>query len=297
MLSEEEVRCLKSAGKAVSSTLKLIAYKIHEGMPLVEICEMAEDNIRMMGCEPAFPCNVSVNSVAAHYTSRLGDASVLPPKGLVKIDVGAHVNGFIADAAITIALSSDCEPLVQAAEKALEAAISNMRAGVKISFLGSTIESTIRNFGFKPIRNLSGHMLKQYMLHGEKNIPNVPVESKTSVEPFEVYAVEPFATNGVGVVVDSQEVYIFRYVNPKKADKDEKSLLRALWSRFRGLPFCDRWIKDLITAEPRDKLLSLLSKGALYGYPVLVEKGRGLVAQAEHTVIVYEDGVEVTTLF
>jgi len=297
LLNDEELRCLRKAGKAVSSTLKTIMYKIHEGMPLIELCELAESSIKSMGCEPAFPCNVSINSIAAHYTSRIGDKSTIPPKGLVKVDVGAHVNGFIADAAITIALSDEYESLVHAAEKALDVVINNLRPGVKISFLGSIIESTIKSFGFRPIRNLSGHMLKQYTLHGEKNIPNVPIESRALVEPHEIYAIEPFATNGVGFVVDSPEIYIFRYMSPKKAKKAEREILRAIWNRFKSLPFCDRWVSDIIPNETLTKLLELSFKGSLHGYHVLIEKGKGLVAQAEHTVIIHEDGVEVTTSF
>jgi len=266
-------------------------------MPLIEICEQVERHIRSMGCEPAFPCNISINHVAAHYTSFIGDRSTIPPRSLVKIDVGAHVNGFIADVALTVALSEDYEPLVRAAEKALETAINSIRPGVKMSTLGSLIEATIKSLGFKPIRNLSGHMLKQYTLHGEKSVPNVAVDSRASMEAHEVYAIEPFVTNGLGVVTDSPEVYIFRYLSPKKAKKADKEILAAIWDRYKGLPFCDRWVSDLIPQDTLSKLLELLRTGSLYGYHVLVEKGKGLVAQAEHTVIVLEDGVEVTTSF
>ncbi len=297
MLTEEELDCLRKAGRAASQALKSVIYKVHEGMPLIEICEQVERCIRAMGCEPAFPCNISINHVAAHYTSFVGDESTIPPRSLVKIDVGAHVNGFIADVASTIALSDDYEPLVRAAERALETAINSIRPGVKMSTIGSLIETTIKSFGFKPVRNLSGHMLKQYTLHGEKSVPNVTVDSRASMEVHEVYAVEPFATNGLGVVVDSPEVYIFRYLSPKKAKKADKEILATIWQRFKGLPFCDRWVRDLIPQNTLSKLLELSYAGSLYGYHVLVEKGRGLVAQAEHTVIVLEDGVEVTTSF
>jgi methionyl aminopeptidase len=297
LLTEEELRCLRRAGRAASQALKSVIYKVHEGMPLIEICDQVERHIRSMGCEPAFPCNISINHVAAHYTSFIGDMSTIPPKSLVKIDVGAHVNGFIADVASTVALSEECEPLVRAAEKALETAINSIRPGVKMSTLGSLIETTIKSLGFKPIRNLSGHMLKQYTLHGEKSVPNVAVDSRASMEAYEVYAVEPFVTNGLGVVTDSPEVYIFRYLSPKKAKKTDREVLAAIWHRFKGLPFCDRWVSDLIPNDTLPKLLELSRTGSLYGYRVLVEKGRGLVAQAEHTIIVLEDGVEVTTSF
>jgi len=297
LLTEKELSCLRKAGRAASQALKSVIYKIHEGMPLIEICEQVERYIKAMGCEPAFPCNISINHVAAHYTSFLGDESTIPPRSLVKIDVGAHVDGFIADVASTVALSEDYEPLVRAAEKALETAINSIRLGVKVSTLGSLIETTIKSLGFKPIKNLSGHMLKQYTLHGEKSVPNVAVESRASMEAYEVYAIEPFVTNGLGVVIDSPEVYIFRYLSPKKAKKADKEILATIWHRFKGLPFCDRWVRDLIPQDTLPKLLELSRTGSLYGYHVLVEKGRGLVAQAEHTIIVLEDGVEVTTSF
>jgi methionyl aminopeptidase len=297
LLTEEELRCLRKAGRAASQALKSVIYKVHEGMPLIELCEEVERRIRSMSCEPAFPCNVSINHVAAHYTSFIGDKSTIPPRSLVKIDVGAHVNGFIADVALTVALSEEHEPLVRAAEKALEAAINSIKPGIRISALGSLIETTIKSLGFKPIRNLSGHMLKQYTLHGEKSVPNVAVDSKASMEAFEVYAIEPFVTNGLGVVSDSPEVYIFRYLGPKKAKKADREILMAIWHRYKSLPFCDRWVSDLIPQDTLPKLLELSRVGSLYGYHVLVEKGKGLVAQAEHTIVVLEDGVEVTTSF
>ena len=111
----------------------------------------------------------------------------------------------------------------------------------------------------------------------------------------EVYAIEPFSTNGVGLVVDAPPTYIFRYMSPRRASKEERRILQGIWERFRGLPFCDRWVKDLIPERPLQKLLELTSKGSLFGYHVLVERSKGLVAQAEHTVILHEDGVEVTT--
>ena len=297
LLNEEELRCLRKAGRAASQALKSVIYKVHEGMPLIEICEEVERRIEAMDCKPAFPCNISIDHVAAHYTSFIGDESRIPPKSLVKIDVGAHVNGFIADVASTVALSDDYEPLVRAAEKALEAVINSIKPGVKISALGSIIETTIKSFGFKPIRNLSGHMLKQYTLHGDKSIPNVAVESWATVKVHEVYAIEPFATNGAGLVVDSPEAYIFRFLSPKKANKADKEILTAIWQRFKSLPFCDRWVKDLIPRDTLSKLLELSRTGSLYSYHVLVERGRGLVAQSEHTVIILEDGVEITTSF
>jgi methionyl aminopeptidase len=297
LLTEEELRYLRRAGRAASQALRSVVYKIHEGMPLIEICEQVERHIKSMGCEPAFPCNISINHVAAHYTSFIGDESAIPPRSLVKIDVGAHINGFIADVASTVALSEDYEPLVRAAEKALETAINSIRPGVKMSTLGSLIETTVKSLGFRPIRNLSGHMLKRYTLHGEKSVPNVAVDNRASMEVYEVYAIEPFVTNGLGVVIDSPEVYIFRYLSPKKAKKADKEVLAAVWQRFKGLPFCDRWVRDLIPQNTLQKLLELSYTGSLYGYHVLIEKGRGLVAQAEHTVIVLEDTVEVTTSF
>jgi len=297
-LSSEEVDKLLFAGKVVRQVLSKAAEIVKPGVRVIDVCESLEKLIFELGAEPAFPCNVSINEVAAHYTSPADDQSVIPEDSLVKVDVGAHVDGYIADAAVTLCFNSEYIDLVEAAEEALNAAISLIKPGVRIKSVSSAIESTIRRFGFKPISNLTGHLMRRFMLHGGKSIPNVFGSYDDVILEGEVYAIEPFATTGAGHVEDTNQVYIYSFTKMKKAEnRFEKQLLKKIRLKFRSLPFSERWlVNGWSISQVRSALQSLSSKGALHAYPVLREAGGGLVAQAEHTVIVLRDGAEITTV-
>ena len=117
----------------------------------------------------AFPVNTSLNEVAAHYTAEPNDPKTVSDSDLIKIDLGAQINGYIADTAVTVNYDSQYDSLVQAAENALEAAMSMIKSGVKSKDVGRKIQNSIMDMGFKPIANLSGHSLDQYTIHAGKN--------------------------------------------------------------------------------------------------------------------------------
>lgn len=265
-----------------------------EGMPIIELCERAEDMIRRMGGKPAFPCNVSVNEVAAHYTSPPGDESRIPEGSLVKVDIGVHIDGYIVDTATTVCFNDDYRDLVQAAEEALRVAIKVIRSGLPISKFGSTVQKVINRYGFKPISNLTGHQISRYVLHAGKTLPNISHISLAKVRLGEVYAIEPFVTlpDAAGKVKSGSEAYIFRFVKRKSVKHGgAKRLLRFIENNFRTLPFAERWLKEY---APREKYLpafsELLSSKAIFAYPVFIEASGKMVAQAEHTVLVDKDG-------
>ena len=89
---------------------------------------------------------------------------------MVKIDLGAQINGYIADTAVTVCYDPQYDGLVQAAEESLNAAMAMIKTGTKASDIGRKIETTIKQLGFKPIANLSGHSLEQYTIHAGKSI-------------------------------------------------------------------------------------------------------------------------------
>ncbi|RLF10092.1 MAG: type II methionyl aminopeptidase, partial [Thermoprotei archaeon] len=246
--------------------------------------------------EPAFPCNVSINNVAAHYTALADDQLVVPRGALVKVDVGAHVEGYIGDVAATVSLSPAWDPLVKAAEEALRRAVELMRPGVALAKVGGAVEAAIKSYGFKPVRNLTGHGLAQYNLHTGVSVPNVKA-GKGVVEEGAAYAVEPFATNGAGYVVDGEAAVIHRYLGAGKVkEREARRLLEEIWARFRNLPFTERWLIDEMRLEEVRRLIKLLVKGkALHPYHVLLEGGGGVVSQFECTVIVVEGEPLVTT--
>lgn len=295
MLSEKDIRLYERAGAIAAKALSYALDIVHEGMPIIELCEKTESMIRKLGGHPAFPCNISVNFIAAHYTSPPNDSSVIPSKSVVKIDVGVHINGYIADTAATISFDSSYEVLIEAVRRALNAAITSIKNGTSLGKIGALIEKTIKSHGFMPIDNLTGHMIKPWILHAGKSIPNVATMTLDRVRYGEVYAIEPFATNGAGHVVEERNTYIFSYGGRKVRSKKERLLIDIIWKRFRFLPFCERWIMDL-PEDLKNSLSSLQRRGSIYGYPVLREVKGGIVSQWEHTVIVLKHGVLVTTL-
>lgn len=271
---------------------------VHPGKPIIELCEEVEGEVRRLGGEPAFPCNVGVNEVAAHYTSSIDDESRIPKDGIVKIDFGVHVNGYIADTALTVALSPEYHPMVKAIEDALNAAVESLRPGIKASEVGAAIERAIRDWGYKPIRNLMGHKMERFILHAGKSIPNVSKFDGTRILEGEVYAVEPFLTtsNGEGAVVELNRSFIYR-LHKEKGVKDRyaKELLKKIRDRFYTLPFTVRWLRDEMDDEFKTVFKRLLAKGNIKAYPVLVEENGEPVAQAEHTILITRNGCKVLT--
>ncbi|MBS7635143.1 type II methionyl aminopeptidase [Candidatus Bathyarchaeota archaeon] len=298
---EENLKKYIQAGKIAAKVREEIKRAVKEGMLLIEVCETVEGRIRDLGGKPAFPCNVSVNEVAAHYTSPPNDERRIPEKAIVKIDIGVHVDGYIADTATTACFSPEYEGMVYAAEKALEAAINIVRPGISISKVSSEIQAAIERYGFKPISNLTGHQIGRYIIHAGKSIPNISHFSLEKIASGCVYAIEPFVTlkDAIGIVKDSPERYIFRLVKYKFAQKQTeiRNLLNFINENFKTLPFAERWlIRDLRREEAYKRAFSeLISQKYLMSYPVFIEASLKPVAQAEHTIFVGDKDIIVIT--
>jgi methionyl aminopeptidase len=286
------------AGSIASEVKKEVKSAVKERTPILQICEMVENGIGKRGGEPAFPCNVCVNEVAAHYSSPPRDTRMIPKGAVVKVDIGVQVEGYIADTAITVSLNPQYENMIFAVNEALEQAIRNIKPKVKINELGRTIKETIEKYGFKPIRNLSGHQMARYVLHTGKSIPNVPTIGFQSINEGEVYAVEPFLTllSGGGEVRSGDNAYIYRFQKERRvATSDAEKLLSDIKSNFKSLPFSKRWIEGIEEKGMCEAFDELVVQRGISSYPILVEKAGGIVAQAEHTVFVTRDSCLVTT--
>ena len=296
---EEAIEKFKLSGKILRETREEMKHFVREGMPIIEVCEKAERLIQEKGGKPAFPCNVSVNEIAAHYTSPPNDKKRIPERSLVKVDIGVHVDGYVTDTAVTICFNPEYRSLVETAEQALKAAINSIRAGIFISKLGGIIERTIKSRGFKPVSNLTGHQLGRYLVHAGTSIPNVSHVSFSKIKLGGVYALEPFATlpNAIGRVENGDGFTIFRLLRHKKLESPfAKQLLKYIEENFRTLPFAERWLQDVVPQEHhREAFQELLSSKAIMGYPIFVEVSRKPVAQAEHSVLIVEDGCLVLT--
>ncbi|HVP92226.1 MAG TPA: type II methionyl aminopeptidase [Acidobacteriota bacterium] len=296
---KKEIEKFQSSGKILRKTREEMKRFVREDMPIIEICEKAEKLIRDNDGQPAFPCNVSINEIAAHYTSPPNDKQRIPEKSVVKVDIGVHVDGYVTDTAVTVCFNPEHESMVETAEQALKKAIDNINPGMSTSKLGSIIEETIKSRGFKPISNLTGHQIGRYLIHAGTSLPNISQLSFSKIKLGEVYAIEPFVTlpNAAGRVEDSEEMTIFRFLKSRSVKNPyAKKLSNHIEKNFRTLPFAERWLQGVVPDEHyREAFRELLSSKVLTGYSVFVEVSRKPVAQAEHTILIVNDGCVVLT--
>jgi len=288
-----------NAGKVAAEVRENARKKNWVGKTVFEICEEIESEIIKRGAKCAFPVNTSLNEVAAHYTAEPDDQKTILETDLLKIDLGVQVNGYIADTAVTICYDPRYDSLVNAAEDALQNAMSMIKIGVKASDIGRTIEKTIRQLGFKPIANLSGHSLDQYTIHAGRSIPNIWSIGSFSLSGTVAYACEPFVTleKGLGVVKEGKIKNIFALVSRKKTKNSEADeMLDFIWENFNQLPFTLRWfLKKWEEKKARELLEFLIKKKVVKAYPVLLEAKAQPVAQAEHTFIPTDASATITT--
>lgn len=303
MIEKSVLKNYLKAGNATAAAKKLGREIAQPGVPLIEVCDRVEEEIVKNGAKLAFPLNCSLNEQAAHYTSPIDDPTIIPEEGLLKLDMGAHVDGYIADTAFTINLGEDkkYETFIIAAEEALEAAIEKFRPGTKLFEVGEAIENKIRGYGLKPINNLGGHRLKQFTLHAGEFVPNAKIiHHNQEIRIGDAYAIEPFATDGYGEVINGPKSYIYRFKKllKKNVSYDLKAAMSTIKSNFSSLPFAPREVlkRNLFPKAQVMKIIDdLTRKGALEHYPIFIEKLNGKVSQAEHTVVVGDNETIITT--
>ncbi len=292
MIMDNEVYdAYREAGALARKVLRRGAGLVKEGTLLLDMVEETENMVAEEGALLAFPLNVSFNEAAAHDTAMPGDERVFARGDLIKVDLGIHVDGYIADTAMTVDLG-DHGALVEASRAALEAAIGVVRPGIVTGELGTIIQASIEEHGYKPVGNLTGHGLDRYDLHGKPTIPNVAMSGGTVIEEGMVFAIEPFATTGSGKVTEAARVEIYKQIAARPARlPSARRILEAARPR-RGLPFSRRWVQgDKIEIG----LSTLVRNGILHPFPMLHDVPGSFVSQAEHTMIVTEEGCEVTT--
>jgi len=267
------------------------------GYKVVDLVEFIENKIIEMGGFPAFPCNISINSVAAHYTPNLDTDFVLKSGDYVKVDIGCHIEGCIADSAYTVKVDESDDDLIKATQEALKNAIAAVEPGVKTNYIGKIIEETIKDFNFNPIKDLCGHGLRPYVLHSGITIPNYNSNLGTKLKEGDTMAIEPFASTKAGKLKSSEEVYIFKYLQDRPIrDPSSKKLLNVIKQNYRTLPFAERWLEKNYTGlKINFSLRNLIRANAIYPYNVLLDSEGGLVSQAEHSLIVTSSGCEVYT--
>jgi len=284
------------AGKINHDAQKLAQKLVKPGINLFELGERINSFILENKGVPAWPVNLSINNQAAHNTYNPEKGYILIEEDVLKVDIGVSIDGYLSDSANTFIFSKKHEKLKEASDKALantkKFLIDNTKTAT-ISDLGSIIENTIRSYNFKPIINLTGHVLGRYHVHDEPSIPNVRNSIKTKLSDInKAFAIEPFSSTGDGYVNEGEEVLIFEYIDDTPIrNKDARTLLDEI-KRYNGLPFSEAWIgKGMTSFSKKFALRELLKTEAIASYPVLVDKKGSFVSQAETSFLITKDGL------
>lgn len=283
------------AGKIASQVRDHIRPIIKKDTPLLEIAEKIENKIIELGGKPAFPVNLSINNIAAHYTPPHDDKTLA--HGLLKIDFGVHINGYIADTAFSIDLenSQNNKKLIQASEQALKEAIKIFKPNTLLNEIGKIISKTIESYSFSPIINLSGHEMSEYDLHAGITVPNIDDNRNIQIEK-KLYAIEPFASTGSGKVHDGKPSGIYVLTSERNVRSPiAREILEYIVKNYRTLPFCSRWLVKEFGTKALIGLKQLEENDNLHHFPQLVEASNAIVSQAEHTVLIDEKEIIVTT--
>ena len=297
MLNSDQLEKLKKAGRVSAEARNLGLSMVAEGVKLFDVAEEVESYIKSHGCKLAFPCNISINEVAAHYTPSPDDKSVFDFGDVVKVDCGAHIDGFVGDTAGTVEVGSNrFRDLIEASKDARDSVMEFIGEGCVINEIGKVVDMTIRSRGFVPIRNLTGHEIQPYNLHAGLAIPNYDDGNIDKLQAGMIIACEPFATNGEGLIESGRPGNICRLVRADKPLKEPalQEFLDYIKEEFSTFPFCARscdW--------PKANLLlnKLVRQGVASSYAILNEVKGGCVTQSEHTVYIAGNKGEITTIY
>ncbi len=294
-MDEQTLQKYKKAGEIAKKIREYAKEFIKADMKLVDIAEKIHKKIHELGGEPAFPVNLSMNDVAAHYHPLKDDET--KASGLLKVDIGVHVDGHIADTAVSIDLTPDKKhrKLIEAAELALENALKILAKNPTMHELGDVIQKTISSKGFSPVVNLSGHSIEEYEIHAGLTIPNYGNNNLQTLKPG-VYAVEPFATYGEGKIYEGKSGNIYSVVKKKNVrSPTARKILEYVSETYKTLPFSSTEIHERFGALSRLAIQELEREGILQSHNQLIEKSHQAVAQAEHTFIKTENGEIIVT--
>jgi len=294
-MKQSEIQDYIKAGEIAREAGKFALEIIKPTVLLLDIADLIEKKIQELGGQPAFPVNLSINEISAHYTPSSDDKTIA--FGLLKVDLGVSVNGFIADTAFSIDLTDNKEykKMIEINQQALNSALKILKPGAEIREIGDAIQDAIKDSGFSAIKNLSGHSLDKNQIHGGITLSNYTNNNTNTLKNIAV-AIEPFLTSGDGYIYEGRMSEIFMLQNFKKPrDSDARKILAFVQENYSTRPFCKRWLRKAGFNKIDFLLKILTNQGILHNFPILIEKGKKPVSQAEHTALILEDKVIITT--
>jgi methionyl aminopeptidase len=295
-MEAEVLEKLKKAGRIAAEALDYAKSLVKPGVLLVDVCDKTEEKIKNLGGELAFPVQISLNDCAAHFCPEEDDKTEFSEQ-IVSIDVGVHIDGWVGgDNAVTLDLSKEHGDLVKASRDALNKALKIVKPGVKLKEIGAAIHDAITSYGFSPVRNLSGHGLGEYIIHTRPSIPNYDNGDNTELKEDDLIAIEPFATDGAGIVYESSPATIFAMINRKPVRLPMMRKVVNEIDKLNGLPFTTRWLTRKFSSSAKLAIVQLARQEIIKEYPPLVDKNHGLVSQAEHSLIVKDKPIILTKI-
>jgi methionyl aminopeptidase len=297
-----KIESLRKAGKIAQDVKKYIKPKIKVGAKVYDLISETEAKIEELDGFCAFPVNLCINNIAAHYTSPIKDDGLEITEGdLVKIDLGVHIDGYIVDTAFSINFSDEepLENIIQATEVALDAAKMMVKPKTNTRNIGRKIEEIVKGFKYNPIRELGGHQIERWTVHGKKQLPELGSQGGDIMDIGDIFSIEIFASTGEGSVHNTQYSYIYE-LNPYSGRvplrrKTSKQLLGFINKNYKTLPFAERWLAKEFRLGIAFGLQELIQQGKLQAHYVLAEKKGIYVAQIEETILLTEDGFEQLT--
>ncbi len=293
-MDEEAKENYIRAGEVIQDARQKAREVSEPGTNVKVIAEEVEGLIRDEGLETAFPVNISINDEAAHYTPAPDEDRVLKEDDVLKIDIGAHSEGYIADTALTVNPSGKHQEVIDTVEEVLASALEFIEPGITIEEFGSYVEKQVPP-QYNVIRNLTGHYLGRYTQHAGVSIPNIDNASSHEFQEGDAVAIEPFITTGAGSIKEGKPGNIYKQENDRNVRGRHQRKLLGEIKDFNGLPFTSRWLSSFSGRE-KMAMKKLIDAGVVHSYPVLNEVDGGIVAQAEHTVLVgVDDGDNIVT--
>jgi len=293
-MNKQEIESYLKAGEIVKKVVAYAREFIKPGMLLIEIAEKIDDKIKELGGDFGFPVNLSLNETAAHYTPGVDDET--KAGGLLKIDLGVSIEGYIADVAFSLDLTKDkkFKEMIELNEKGLDSALSVLKKGTKVNDIGKAVHDVVKDSGFNVVKNLSGHSLGKNNIHAGLTIPNYKNNNENELKG--AFAIEPFLTTGVGEIYEGKPGEIFMLQKEGSVrDSEARKILKFVKENYDTRPFCSRWLVKEGFKRVGFALKVLTQQGILHNFPVLIEKSKQPVSQAEHSVLITDDEVLVLT--
>ncbi|XP_057476724.1 ERBB-3 BINDING PROTEIN 1-like [Actinidia eriantha] len=316
--SPEVVTKYKSAAEIANKALQLVLVACIPKAKIVDLCEMGDSFIREQSGNMyknvkkkiergiAFPTCISVNNTVCHFSPLASDEAVLEEGDMLKIDLGCHIDGFIAVVAHTHVLQQGPvtgrqADVIAAANTAAEVALRLVRPGKKNKDVTEAIQKVAAAYDCKIVEGVLSHQLKQFVIDGNKVVLSIS-NSETRVddaefEENEVYAIDIVTSTGEGKpkLLDEKQTTIYKRAVDKNYHlkmKASRFIFSEISQKFPIMPFTARALEE---KRARLGLVECVNHDLLQPYPVLHEKPGDYVAHVKFTVLLMPNGSDRIT--